>query len=363
MPVSRTRSLVTAALLAALLAASAWVSVPVGPVPITLQTFIVVIIALVCTPAQAAAAVGLYLLLGAVGIPVFSGARAGLAVLTGPTGGYLIGFWLAAVAGAWIARRPALPQTVAEAAAASVVLGLAYAPGTMWLAAATGRTLAEAAAVGVLPFVVFDIAKAAGAIAAVRALARAGVLASPERPVRAAGPDRRGTMPARMGDTVAVDYEGRLQDGTVFDSSAGRAPLLFTLGAGHVLPMFEAAVLDLEPGEAVTVTIPAEEAYGVHIAEAVQVVPVDVFGEGEPPIGGEFNVFGEDGESYTGRVVSISEDLVNVTVDFNHPLAGHALTYDITLNEIVPEQPEAAAEEQGADSPAADAPAAAGTDS
>jgi biotin transport system substrate-specific component len=185
-PVTRTRSLVTAALLAALLAASAWVSVPVGPVPITLQTFVVVVIALVSTPAQAAAAVGLYLLLGAAGIPVFSGARAGIAVLTGPTGGYLVGFWLAAVAGAWIARRPALPRTAADIVAAAAVLGLSYLSGTVWLAAATGRTFAEAASVGVLPFIVFDIAKAAGAVATARALARTGVLASPERPTRAA---------------------------------------------------------------------------------------------------------------------------------------------------------------------------------
>ncbi|MBN2847255.1 MAG: peptidylprolyl isomerase [Coriobacteriia bacterium] len=170
-------------------------------------------------------------------------------------------------------------------------------------------------------------------------------------------------MPARMGDTVAVDYEGRLEDGTVFDSSAGRAPLLFTLGAGHVLPMFEAAVVGLEPGEMVTVTIPAEEAYGIHIAEAVQMVPVDVFGEGEPPIGGEFNVFGEDGQNYTGRVISISEDLVNVTVDFNHPLAGHTLTYDITLNEIVPEQPKSVGGAQAAASPATDGAASAEADS
>ena len=147
-------------------------------------------------------------------------------------------------------------------------------------------------------------------------------------------------MPARSGDTVAVDYEGRLEDGTVFDSSAGRAPLLFTLGIGDVLPMFEAAVIGLELGEQATVTIPPEEAYGEHIAEAVQVVPVDVFGEAEPPVGGEFNVIGDDDQEYTGRVISISDDRVNVTVDFNHPLAGHALTFDITLVELHPKQVE-----------------------
>jgi len=139
-------------------------------------------------------------------------------------------------------------------------------------------------------------------------------------------------MPATQGDTVAVDYEGRLEDGTVFDSSEGRSPLLFTLGAGDVLPAFEAAVVGLETNETATVTIPAEEAYGPHIPEAVQVVPIDLFGEGEPPIGGEFSA----------RVVSVIDDLMDVTVDFNHPLAGHTLTFDITLTEIVPPQPEAA---------------------
>jgi peptidylprolyl isomerase len=149
-------------------------------------------------------------------------------------------------------------------------------------------------------------------------------------------------MPATQGDTVAVDYEGRLEDGTVFDSSEGRSPLLFTLGAGDVLPAFEAAVVGLETNETATVTIPAEEAYGPHIPEAVQVVPIDLFGEGEPPIGGEFSVIGDDGEEYAARVVSVSDDLMDVTVDFNHPLAGHTLTFDITLTEIVPPQPEAA---------------------
>jgi len=147
-------------------------------------------------------------------------------------------------------------------------------------------------------------------------------------------------MPAREGDTVAVDYVGRLEDGTVFDTSEGRAPLLFTIGAGDVFPEFEQAVTGLEPGQTATATVPPENAYGAYIEEAVDVVPVDVFGEAEPPIGGEFNIIGDDGETYTGRVVAISDDLVDVTVDFNHPLAGHTLTYDVTLVEIVPPQPD-----------------------
>lgn len=146
-------------------------------------------------------------------------------------------------------------------------------------------------------------------------------------------------MPAGLGDTVAVAYEGRLEDGSVFDVSPEDEPLRFTIGAGTVLPMFESAVVGLEVGERVTVTIPAEDAYGPYIEEARDVVPVDVFGEGEPPIGGVFNVFADDGTEFSGRVVAISEDRVNVSVDFNHPLAGHALTFEIELAEIQPPRP------------------------
>ncbi len=144
-------------------------------------------------------------------------------------------------------------------------------------------------------------------------------------------------MAAGLGDTVAVDYEGRLEDGSVFDASANRAPLLFTIGSGDVLPLFEQAVIGLEVGETATVTIPPEDAYGAYVEEGRQMVPVDVFGEGEPPIGGEFSVKVDEETSLTGRVVSVTEDFVNVVVDFNHPLAGHALTYEITLRESYPQ--------------------------
>ncbi len=142
-------------------------------------------------------------------------------------------------------------------------------------------------------------------------------------------------MPARSGDTVSVDYTGRLADGTVFDSSEGRAPLLFTLGGGDVLRMFDEAVAGLEVGASVDVTIPADDAYGPHHDAAIQVVPVDVFGEAEPPVGAEISVMAEDGTRFAARVVDVSEDRVNVTLDFNHPLAGKDLSFTITLVEIV----------------------------
>jgi peptidylprolyl isomerase len=142
-------------------------------------------------------------------------------------------------------------------------------------------------------------------------------------------------MAAASGDTVTVHYTGTLEDGTTFDSSEGRAPLLFTLGAGDVIPGFEQAVIGLEVGEKATVTIQPEDAYGPVFEEAIQTVPVDLFGEAAPPVGAEFSVRADDGSDMMGRVVALSDDLVDVTVDFNHPLAGEALTFEIELVELI----------------------------
>lgn len=146
-------------------------------------------------------------------------------------------------------------------------------------------------------------------------------------------------MPAVSGDTVTVHYRGTLADGTQFDSSEGREPLLFTLGAGDVIPGFETAVLGLEPGDKATVVIPPEEAYGPRYEEAVQIVPVDAFGESAPEIGATVTVIADDNSRMSATVTAISEDLVDVTLDFNHPLAGEELTFEIELVEIVPPQP------------------------
>ncbi|GAV31717.1 FKBP-type peptidyl-prolyl cis-trans isomerases 2 [Coriobacteriaceae bacterium EMTCatB1] len=142
-------------------------------------------------------------------------------------------------------------------------------------------------------------------------------------------------MPARSGDTVTVHYRGTLEDGTVFDSSEGRAPLLFTLGEGDVIPGFEAAVIGLEVGEKAVTTIPPEEAYGPRYEEAVQEVPIDLFGEAAPEIGDVVSVIADDGTQLAATVSAISDDLMTVTLDFNHPLAGRTLTFEIELVEIV----------------------------
>ncbi|HEY5517093.1 MAG TPA: peptidylprolyl isomerase [Coriobacteriia bacterium] len=140
-------------------------------------------------------------------------------------------------------------------------------------------------------------------------------------------------MPVKNGDTVRVHYRGTLADGTMFDESAEREPLAFTVGLGQVIPGFEAAVIGLEPAESVNVTIEPQDAYGPHHAELRHVVTLDDFAT-EPFVGGEINLVSPEGDEMPGRIVEIDGE--NVTLDFNHPLAGEVLVFEITLVEFDP---------------------------
>jgi peptidylprolyl isomerase len=135
-------------------------------------------------------------------------------------------------------------------------------------------------------------------------------------------------MAVKNGDIVQVHYRGMLANGSCFDSSEGREPLSFTVGAGQVIPGFEAAVLGLELSESATVTITAEDAYGPHMDELAQTVKIEDFAS-EPYVGGVVTLVSEDGDELPGRIVSIDGD--DVLLDFNHPLAGEELTFQIQL--------------------------------
>ncbi len=176
---TRTRELAVAGLLAALLAAGAWLAIPVGAVPVTLQTFVVVLIALLLPPRWAAAATGTYLLAGAIGLPVFSAGQGGLGVLLGPTGGFLFGFLVGATLGAYVRVglvRSGARRMPADIAAAVVTLAIVFSLGWLQLSLVTGMGLAGAFFVGVAPFVLFDVVKAAAAVVVAGALRRAGVV-------------------------------------------------------------------------------------------------------------------------------------------------------------------------------------------
>lgn len=173
---TRTADMVTAALIAALISAAALVTIPVGAVPVTLQTFFVVLAALLLPPAWAAGSMGVYVLLGAVGVPVFSGGKAGLGVLAGPTGGYLIGFVAGAAAGAAlraVLRRRGVSALVSDGCAAALTVLLVYAFGVAQLAVVANLTLGQALVAGALPFAAIDIAKAVAAVAVAAAVRRA----------------------------------------------------------------------------------------------------------------------------------------------------------------------------------------------
>jgi peptidylprolyl isomerase len=138
-------------------------------------------------------------------------------------------------------------------------------------------------------------------------------------------------MPVKVGDTVRVHYRGTLADGTQFDSSEGRDPLSFTIGLGHVIPGFENALLGLQAGDTVTVTIEPDQAYGARHEELAHVVSLSDFAS-EPYVGGLVNLSSPSGDELTGRIVSIEGDAV--ALDFNHPLAGETLTFDIELVDV-----------------------------
>ncbi|MFC4487726.1 MULTISPECIES: peptidylprolyl isomerase [Tepidiphilus] len=135
---------------------------------------------------------------------------------------------------------------------------------------------------------------------------------------------------AKAGDTVQVHYTGKFDDGSVFDSSAGRDPLEFTVGSGQVIPGFEQAVEGMAVGQTKTVTIPAAEAYGDRVAEAVLQVPREQLPPDlEPEVGQQLVMQSRDGRQIPIVVVEVTED--SITIDANHPLAGRDLTFEIEL--------------------------------
>jgi len=147
---------------------------------------------------------------------------------------------------------------------------------------------------------------------------------------------------AKEGDRVKVHYTGKLDDGTVFDSSecedegcgCGHGPLEFTIGSGQVIPGFDAGVKGLAVGESKTIHIPVDEAYGERIEEMVAVVPRgDLPPEMKPEVGQQLEVTQEDGQVFQVLVVDVNDE--SITIDANHPLAGQALNFDIKLVEIL----------------------------
>lgn len=138
---------------------------------------------------------------------------------------------------------------------------------------------------------------------------------------------------AKAGDKVKVHYTGRLKDGTQFDSSAGRAPLEFEVGAGMMIKGFDAAVNGMVVGDKVTAEIPAAEAYGAENPELIIDVPrTNLPPDLNPEVGQQLGMSQPNGQQVPVRIREVQED--KVVIDANHDLAGKDLIFDIELVEI-----------------------------
>ena len=174
---SRTQSIVRIALTIAIMAVSAWISIPIGPVPFTLQCFAVAFAICVLPAKECLASVGGYLVLGAFGVPVFSSMRGGISILAGVTGGFLWGYFIGALAGLAILaafRKMGKDRTFVACLCACVAYLLCtYFCGTVQFMGVAGASVQAALAACVIPFVAVDVAKLVAASLVARAVDRA----------------------------------------------------------------------------------------------------------------------------------------------------------------------------------------------
>ncbi len=135
---------------------------------------------------------------------------------------------------------------------------------------------------------------------------------------------------AKSGDTIRIHYKGTLKSGEVFDSSEGRDPLEFTLGSGMIITGLDAAIQGMVEGEKKVAEIACAEAYGPINPAARQPVSRTEFPDDIPTeVGTQLQMQSPEGQVIPVTIVEVSE--TEVTLDANHPLAGHDLTFDFEV--------------------------------
>jgi peptidylprolyl isomerase len=139
---------------------------------------------------------------------------------------------------------------------------------------------------------------------------------------------------ADTGNKVTVHYVGTFDNGEIFDSSRSRGePITFQLGTNQVVPGFENAITGMSVGESKTVTLAPEEGYGPIMEDLHTTVPTTAFPEdSELTIGTSVHGTSSDGQEMSAIITGVESD--NVTLDFNHPLAGKDLTFKIELVDL-----------------------------
>jgi len=169
MPIEKLRWIVLSSLMAALTAVGAYIHIPIGPVPIVLSTLFVLLAGLLLGSRWGLASIALYLLVGAIGMPVFAGGKGGFAHFFGPTGGYLFGFALSAWITGFISERSRgflVFEILAVLAGSLAIYGL----GVPWLKLITKMSWTKTLMVGMVPFLVGDAVKASVALMLARAV-------------------------------------------------------------------------------------------------------------------------------------------------------------------------------------------------
>ncbi len=142
-----------------------------------------------------------------------------------------------------------------------------------------------------------------------------------------------GERVAKDGDKVTVHYTGTLEDGTVFDSSVGKEPLTFTIGAGEMITGFNDAVIGMKVGEKKTVTLPPDQAYGPYRYDMITTLNRSDFPQGTTlAIGQKVPLQNSQGQTFIGKIIDM--DATTVTLDVNHELAGKTLIFEIELISI-----------------------------
>jgi biotin transport system substrate-specific component len=169
MPIEKLRWMVLASLMAALTAVGAYIHVPIGPVPIVLSTLFAILSGLLLGSRWGLASMGLYLLVGAIGMPVFAGGKGGFAHFFGPTGGYLFGYVVAAWITGFISER-SRGLLVLDILAVVVGSLTIYTLGVPWLKMVTQMSWPKTFMVGVIPFLIGDAMKAAVALVLARSV-------------------------------------------------------------------------------------------------------------------------------------------------------------------------------------------------
>jgi len=138
---------------------------------------------------------------------------------------------------------------------------------------------------------------------------------------------------AKDGDTVKVHYTGRLDDGTIFDSSKGKDHLQFTIGGGQLLQAFEQGVIGLAEGDSKNIQLTAQEGYGLKQEKLIGKLPLEALpADLTPEIGMRLQMNTPEDQLIVLRIVEVSDN--DITVDANHELAGEDLNFEIDLVKI-----------------------------